>query len=232
MSTSSPPPAAAPPAPLAAFPALAHLLGEECWRRLVEAAAAAARATGAEPGAVVHGLLVKADAPRPEQVPGRLVADVAAVERAIEEVTAMAASVAAETRLGADAFAALDGADRERAVLMPSRALRVVPVAFRVAGFVRRLHRGGRRPTLPPREEQHVIVHALPALGELPPCAWWNGLPPGEGRLLATLSMGTPLGEATAAAVASGDVADGPAAHALVTGWLRDGLFTGWRREA
>lgn len=216
--------------PLPGFPALAHLIGAECFAQLGAAATARAAEQGVEPGAVVHHLMVQRDAPRPAAVSSRLAADVAALERAIEEVTRRAPESAREPRLLEPELVTLPMVQWERAALVTLRAFRLIPVAYRLESYVRRLHSGGSRPPPPPRrEEQAVAVYALPALlrghGALTPAAWWQGLAAGEGRLLATLALGAPLGEATRDAVTRGAVASPAAARALITAWVREGMF-------
>jgi hypothetical protein len=212
--------------PLPGFPALAHLLGPDCFARLADAAAARAAELGCEPGAVVHHLLLQRDAPRPSAVSSRLAADVAALERAIEEVARRAPDSAREQRLRESDLVTLPLVQWERAALVTLRAFRLIPVAYRLESWVRRLHSGASRPPPPPRrEEQAVAVYALPGMGALRPDAWWQGLSAGEGRLLATVALGAPLGEAARDAVTRGAVANPAAARALITAWVREGMF-------
>jgi len=216
------------------FPALRRLLGADGFGLLSGLAAAHSAAqgvpaqscTGVAPHAFFHGLIVHGDVPAPDGVPVRLLADVAAVEAAIAEVSAQAPDAQHEPRLAESALTALSAEARDAASLRPTRALRLLPVAYRVAGWLRDVHLG-RDPRPPRRGDQHVAVYALPAVrhdGGMP-VTWWHGLPPAEGRLLARATLGMPLGELRAAAIDQGWITDGESLDAWLAGWVREGLF-------
>jgi hypothetical protein len=217
------------------FPALRRLLGEPAFERLAALALAhsaaqgvpADSATGVAPRAFVHGLLVHGDVAPPDGTPPRLLADVAALEAAIADVTALAPAAQHEPRLPESALLALPPEARELAALRPTRALRLVSVAFRLAGWLRDVH-SGREPLPPRRGEQHVAIYALPALTGAHglPVTWWHGLQPAEGRLLSRLALGTRLGVLHEEAVAGGWNADADELANWLAGWVREGLFT------
>jgi hypothetical protein len=234
----SAPPAAleAPPDLQAQFPALASLLGPAAFARLSALAGEHSAAQGVAPdsasgvpaGAFVHGLLVHGDVPAPDGTPARLLADVAALEWAVAEVSALAPRAQHEPRLTDAQLEALAPAALAAAALRPTRALRLVPCAFRLAGWLRDVHEG-KQPHPPRRGEQHVAVYALPALlpGEQAPVVWWTSLSHAEGRVLARAALGTPLGTLRAEAVERGWVRDEAMLMGWLRAWVREGLFAG-----
>lgn len=229
-------PPAGPPDLPAQFPALAALLGPAAFARLCAQAGEHSAAQGVAPdsasgvpaGAFVHGLLVHGDVPPPDGTPARLAADVAALEWAVAEVRALAPHAQHEPRLTEPQLDALAPGALAAAALRPTRALRLVPCAFRVAGWLRDVHEG-KQPLAPRRGEQHVAVYALPALlpGEQAPVVWWTSLSHAEGRVLSRAAAGTPLGALRADAVERGWVRDEAMLMGWVRDWVREGLFAG-----
>lgn len=220
----------------AQFPALRRLLGEAAFERLAALAVAhsaaqgvpADSATGVPPRAFVHGLLVHGDVAPPDGTPPRLLADVAALEAAVADLSALASQTQHEPRLHESALAALSSEVRERTALRPTRALRLVPVAFRLAGWLREVHEG-KEPHAPRRGEQYVVLYVLPALPGLmdgQPMIWWHGLPPSEGRLLSRIALGTRLGPLREEAFVQGWAADATSLDTWLGGWIREGLFS------
>jgi len=268
-------PHAGEPALRAIFPALAQLLGADDFGALARAAcvaADAAAATGScaavdpsredlprvQPGALVHGLLVRRGACADDRIPSRLAADIAALEWTIHAVAGRAPTQDSDRRASPLELHASDGGEPRQsawrdAVLAPLRAFDIVPVAFRLESWVRRVHEGRRTASLPSRGEQHIVVSARrplqapaepatagadsgpaglapdelpdPRLIPLDP-VWWFALPPGQGELLCSLALGTPAGAAVRRALARGWLDDEAAGLALVEAWLREGLFT------
>ena len=219
----------------AQLPALRLLLGEDAFEPLVALAVQHSDAQGVPPESptgvpalhFVHGLIVHGDVPVPDGVPPRLLADVAALEAAVAEVHALAPRAQHEPRLPLAELQALSPAERDRVVLRPARALRLVPVAFRLAGWLRDVHEG-RMPHPPRLGEQYVAVYALPGLlsaHDETPVTWWHGLPAPEGRLLARLALGIPLGELRAEAATRGWIATDEELDTWLAGWVREGLF-------
>jgi hypothetical protein len=218
------------------FPALRRLLGEAAFERLAALAlehssaqgVPADSATGVPPRAFVHGLLVHGDVAPPDGTPPRLLADVAALEAALADLAALAPRAQHEPRLHESALATLPPEVRDATALRPTRALRLVPVAFRLAGWLREVHEG-KQPRAPRRGEQYVVLYVLPALPGLTdglPVTWWHGLPPAEGRLLSRLALGTRLGPLHDEAVAQGWIADAAELQTWLAGWVREGLFS------
>lgn len=225
-------PARHPAAELAtAFPGLQRLLGDEPFAQLAALAAAHSHAQGVPPdsesgvpaGAFVHGLLLHGDVPAPDGVPRRLLGDVAAVEWAVAELRARAAALACEPRLTPDALAGLP----PDAALRPARGLRLLPCAFRVAGWLRDVHEG-REPLAPRRGEQVVAAHVPPSpLPDAAPVTWWNGLSHAEGRVLSRAALGTPPAELLAEGRARGWLRDEAQLREWLDGWVREGWFAG-----
>ena len=219
----------------AQLPALRRLLGDAGFEQLTRHALEHSASQGVPPDSptgvpalhFVHGLIVHGDVTVPDGVPPRLLADVAAVEAAIAEVAALAPSAQHEQRLAWSELTALPAAALKGASLRPARALRLVPVAFRLAGWLRDVHEG-RSPHPPRLGEQHVAVYALPGLlsaHDETPVTWWHGLPPTEGRLLARLALGTPIGELRTEALERGWIASDEDLDNWLGGWVREGLF-------
>jgi hypothetical protein len=219
----------------AQLPALRRLLGEPAFEHLTVQALQHSASQGVPPESpsgvpplhFVHGLIVHGDVPVPDGVPPRLLADVAAVEAAIAEVCALAPRAQHEPRLALAELQALPAAALATASLRPARALRLVPVAFRLAGWLRDVHEG-RNPHPPRLGDQHVAVYALPGLlsaHDETPVTWWHGLPPTEGRLLGRLALGSPLGELRAEAAERGWIASEQELDDWLAGWVREGLF-------
>jgi hypothetical protein len=217
------------------FPALARLLGEPAFAQVSSLAAGHSAAqgvpvesdSGVAPRAFVHGLLVHGDVLAPDGVPARLLADVAALEAALADVQALAPRAQHEPRLTEADLQALTAEARDAAALRPTRALRLVPVAYRLATWLRDVHEG-RSPAPPRRGEQHVAFYALPGLlsaHDETPITWWHGLPPGEGLLLARAALGVPLGQLRAEALARRWIASEEELDASLAGWVREGLF-------
>jgi hypothetical protein len=231
----------------AAFPALAHLLGRAGFDMLCDAARQRAQRFDLPAGALLHGLLLRHHVAS-DIAPSRLAADVAALEWSISQMEALVprwvsaprASPADLPGAAADASAAAapdDGQAEPRndawkaAVLEPVRAVDIVPVAFRLASWVRRRH--GPQPrhldALPVRHDQKIVVWVphVPGAQAAPAGArvWWHALEAGPGRLLERIALGAPLGAAVQAALAHGWIADEAAARALLDRWLREGLF-------
>ena len=223
----------------AQYPALALLLGAESFARLAALAVAHSAAQGVPPdsasgvpaGAFVHGLLVHGDVPAPDGTPARLLADVAALEWAVAEVRALAPLAQHEPRLTEAQLDALPPDALPAASLRPTRALRLVPCAFRLAGWPGDVHEG-KQPLPPRRGEQHVAVYALPALlpGEQVPVVWWTSLSHAEGRLLSRAALGTPLGTLREEAVERGWARDEEMLVGWLRDWVREGLFAGVER--
>jgi|GEM_PF-3706582 len=217
------------------FPALRHLLGEPAFARLGDLAIGHSAAqgvpadsdSGVPARAFVHGILVHGDVSAPDGVPARLLADVAALEAALADVQALAPRAQHEPRLSLAELTALPAAARDAAALRPTRALRLVPVAHRLATWLRDVHEG-RSPAPPRRGEQHVAFYALPGLlsaHDETPITWWHGLPPGEGLLLARAALGVPLGALRAEALQRRWVASEEELDAWFACWAREGLF-------
>jgi hypothetical protein len=236
MTVTAPPLLLPPDALHAQFPALRRLLGEPAFERLAALALEHSAAqgvpadspTGVPPRAFVHGLLVHGDVAPPDGTPPRLLADVAALEAALADLAALAPRAQHQPRLQESALAALPPDVRERTALRPTRALRLVPVAFRLAGWLREV-REGKQPRAPRRGEQHVVLYVLPALPSLsdaPPVIWWHGLAPTEGRLLSRIALGTRLGPLHEEARAQGWTEGATGVDAWIGGWIREGLFS------
>jgi hypothetical protein len=217
------------------LPALRRMLGEAAFEHLAALAVEHSAAQGVPPDSptgvpalhFVHGLIVHGDVDVPDGVPPRLLADVAALEVAVAEVSALAPRAQHEPRLSIAEFEAVPAADREHASLRPARALRLVSAAFRLAGWLRDVHEG-RHPHPPRLGEQYVAVYALPGLlsaHDETPVTWWHGLPATEGRLLARLALGTPLGEVRAEAATRGWLGGPDELDTWIAGWVREGLF-------
>ncbi len=197
------------------FPALAYTLGQARFDGLADQALAAADATGSPAGEWLLRMLVSFDI-RTEGIPSRLSADVAALEWAIAQVHATPAPTHAPM-LRRDVPD--DAHSRPGAMLVPIDALRIVPVAFRLDAYLRRIA-AGRRPQAPARGDQVVVVYR-PA-GRVHRIA----LSSGEGRLLQHLRLGVPVTDAVAAAVANGSAIDVGSARRDIDFWLGEGLFS------
>ena len=103
-------------------------------------------------------------------------------------------------------------------MLIPITSLRLVTVAFRLDAFVRRV-RSQRRPPLPPRGDQIVVVYR--PHGPVHRLV----LTRGEGRLLSLLAVGTPAGKAMATSVDQGWVPDAATADDRLRFWVGEGMF-------
>lgn len=209
-------------AALADYPALAHLLGPEHFASLAHQAAERAEREGLEPNALVHSLLVRRSTPLPDDVPSRMAADVAAVEREICVVGQLAPQCAELPRVSVGVLENLDHETLRATRLVPIRALGIVPVGYRVDGFVRRV-RAGKLPPPPVRQAQSVVVHAL---GSVQPIAWTRAVSHAEGRMLTLLSLGTALGATLDECTGSDGFPTQADALAALDIWLREDLFT------
>ncbi len=216
----------------AIYPALAHLLGPKPFAALCATASARSAAADVQPGRLIHALLLRREARTDDRIPSRLAADIAALEWSIHRLAdrpqhAEAERPATPRDLLAATAAGCGPDDGWRvATLQPSRHFDIVPVAFRLDTWVRRVHQGRRMKRMPMRGEQHIVVHAPDrASGDAGAPVWWFALPPGPGTLLAHLALGQPIGVAVASAVHRGWMADEAAALEQLDGWLREGLF-------
>jgi len=211
------------------FPGVRALLGPEHFARLLAESFARAAELDLPPDAALHGRLVQPDAPRPAHVPARLVADVAATERALAESAQLAPATRDQPRLGPELSDWLRRPDAAHAVLQPLRALRIIPVAFRLEGWLRAV-RAGRIPAhLPRREERVLLCYPLAGNRHVAPAPWLADVEPAAGRFLSLLALGTPLGEALADAAAHG--LPETQAHDALLEALLEGLFTELRGD-
>jgi hypothetical protein len=209
-------------AALADYPALAHLLGPQHFATLAHQAAERAARDGDDPTELVHSLLVRRTAPLPDDVPSRMAADVAAVEREIVHVRRSLGRCVGVPRVP---IGVLEGFDRDTlhaSRLEPIRALGIVPTGYRADGYVRRVH-SGKLPDPPKRDAQTVVVYAL---GAVDPVTWWRAVPSAEGRLLDLIALGETLGTAIKQTVGPKGFADEAAVLAALDLWTREGLFT------
>ncbi|MHC4846551.1 MAG: hypothetical protein ACYTCU_10380 [Planctomycetota bacterium] len=209
-------------AALADFPALAHLLGPQHFATLAHQAAERSARDGVEPDDVVHSLLGRRTAPLPDDVPARMAADVAAVERQIVHVRRNLSRCVGLPRVPIGALAGFERDTMRASQLEPIRALGIVPTGYRADGYVRRVH-AGKLPDPPKRGTQTVVVYAL---GALDPVTWWRAVSPAEGRLLDLIALGETLGTAIDRTVGPKGFADEAAVMAALDVWTREGLFT------
>ena len=200
------------------FPALAHVLGPRRFRRLGAEVLGRARETGRPPGSYVERVVVdhmlRLRSRKAGSSSSRLAADVAALEWARLSVAhAPPRDTPPLCRADLPAGEALAGA-----VLEPIDALRLVPVAFALGAYLRRVS-DDRRPPLP-RRADHTLLVARPRSEPV-----LETLTRGEGRLLNLLCLGTPVGEALATAQAQGWTPDATSALASLHQWVGSGFF-------
>jgi hypothetical protein len=207
---------------LADHPTLAHLLGPRHFALLAHEATKRAQREQVRPADLLHSLIVHRAAPLPDDVPSRMAADVVAVEREISVVGELIPRCAGMPRLSAGALSEIDRDTLRASRLETIRALGIVPVGYRVDGYVRRV-RAGKLPEPPERAAQTVVVYEL---GLANPVVWCRAVSHAEGRMLSLIALGETLGEAIDAGIAPDGFSNKAAALHALDFWLREGLFT------